>query len=135
MSPVFYPPIPSPTLQALYQRHNPAALYPLSIPGLSYPRLVQPLPALLEPGEVPNDKSLPERSLKSVESTRDISDRKRQLADEEKSTSAESKRLRCDSLNYSGKADDKQNGEITKGIVFFQYLLTITVIACKLLMK
>lgn len=118
MPPVFYPPIPSPALQALYQRHNPAALYPLSIPGLSYPRLVQPLQPPLEPGEVPYEQSATERTLKGVESLHDINDRKRRLSEDEIRQSAESKRLRCDSLNYSSKSDDTQDGEITKGIVF-----------------
>lgn len=135
MPPVFYPPVPSPALQALYQRHNPAALYPFSIPGLSYPRLVQPLQSPLEPGELPFDNSPSERTLKGTESIHDISDRKRQLPGEESRTAAESKRSRCDSLNYSSQADDKQDVEITKGIVLFQYLQSITVIACKLLMK
>ena len=43
---LLYPHIPTPTLQPLYQRPHPAAFYPLSIPGLSYPRLVQPLKPL-----------------------------------------------------------------------------------------
>ena len=43
---LLYPHIPTPTLQPLYQRPHPAAFYPLSIPGLSYPRLVQPLKTL-----------------------------------------------------------------------------------------
>ena len=46
-----YPHIPPPSLQSLYQRPHPAAFYPLSIPGLSYPKLVQPLKAA-EPGEI-----------------------------------------------------------------------------------
>ena len=51
-SALLYPHIPSPTtLQTLYQRQHPAALYPLNIPGLSYPKLVQPL-TVTEPGEI-----------------------------------------------------------------------------------
>lgn len=48
-SSLIYPHISAPTLQNFYQRHHPATLYPLSIPGLSYPKLVQPL---TEPGEI-----------------------------------------------------------------------------------
>ena len=50
-SALIYPHIPAQTLQNLYQRQHPAALYPLSIPGLSYPKLVQPL-TVTEPGEI-----------------------------------------------------------------------------------
>lgn len=135
---VFYPPIPSPSLQALYQRHHPAALYPLTIPGLSYPRLVQPLQPTLEPGELPYDQLTTEKALKVFENvpTSDASnERKRQSSEDEMNSSAEGKRLRCDSINFSSGEDHKHGEDLTKGIVLFQYLLSITVIAYKLLMK
>ena len=48
---LIYPHIPTPNIQSLYQRPHPAAYYPLSIPGLSYPKLVEPL-TVPEPGEI-----------------------------------------------------------------------------------
>lgn len=142
MTSVFYPPMPSPSLQALYQRHNPAAMYPLTIPGLSYPRLVQPLQQTLEPGELPCEKlNGLDRVLHGQDAAAttldksETTERKRRLSENEIRTSAESKRLRCDSLNYRSTEDDKQDTKITKGIALFPYLQSITVIACKLLMK
>ena len=72
-SALLYPHIPSPTLQTLYQRKHPAALYPLNIPGLSYPKLVQPL-KVTEPGEilaVHHDKDETTRLHKETESVTD----------------------------------------------------------------
>lgn len=115
---VFYPPIPSPSLQALYQRHHPAALYPLTIPGLSYPRLVQPLQPTLEPGELPYDQLTTEKALKVFENVpkSDASnERKRQSSEDEMNSSAEGKRLRCDSINFSSGEDHKHGEDLTKG--------------------
>ncbi|KAL4225904.1 hypothetical protein ACF0H5_013892 [Mactra antiquata] len=129
MSSVFYPPVPTPSLQALYQRHNPASLYPLSIPGLSYPRLVQPLQTALEPGELPCEQLNGlervlhghEIKLSSTDKTESI-EKKRRVSEDEIRTSAESKKLRCDSSNYRNTNDDKLEEKITKGIALFLYL-------------
>ncbi|XP_052778780.1 paired box protein Pax-1-like [Mya arenaria] len=119
MSPLYYPSFPAgPSLQALYQRHHPASLYPLNIPGLSYPRLVQPLNNL-EPGEVPTEPSISKLTQdpeQTCDSTRSPKLHKRRCSEEGDKTFASSsgKRLKDDRLAKDVEEGDKQTSQITK---------------------
>lgn len=137
LGPLLYPPLPSAaSLQALYQQHHPAALYPLNIPGLSYPRLVQPLVSL-EPGEVPGEMSGSECSPpKRDNDFPQPSSRKRNLSEDAPAADLpSSKLLRSERQPLPNKDVDKQSELLTKGTVLFRLLWKIAIIACKLLMN
>ncbi|KAH3819158.1 paired box pox-neuro protein-like [Dreissena polymorpha] len=117
MSPMLYAPYSAPALQALYQRHHQSALYPLSIPGLSYPRLVQPL-IPLEPGELPVDSSVAaDRSSSNsgvlADDVATHSSRKRHISDDDGKNAA-GKRQKVERLEKDGECGDKKTAEITK---------------------
>jgi len=123
MSPFYYQSFTAPALHALYQRHQ-ASVYPLNIPGLSYPRLVQPL-ASLEPGELASDVSdtKPPRSetpSPGRESTRkSLSKKRRRLSDQDDGTeTASSKKCRDERQSPSSEASEDAARRITKGTVF-----------------
>lgn len=121
---MLYPSLPSPSLQALYQQHHPSALYPLNIPGLSYPRLVQPL-VTLEPGEVPCELPGDERSTHGRDNDIAIHTSSKRQRSEERNTDdfPPSKLLKREQQSPSSKCDlDKQDERITKGTVFISSL-------------
>ena len=122
-SSVFYPPHHTHPFQSFYHHQHPAALYPLNIPGLSYPKLVQPLQSL-EPGELPTleSQSAAESRVSRTENCDVTSSGKRLAENDSVTASPAAKRLRSDSLNYKSRENDKNGRATTKGITLFPYL-------------
>lgn len=120
LAPMLYPPLSGPSIfPTLYHQSHPAALYPLNIPGLSYPRLVQPQ-ASLEPGEVPCELAGGERTLQVYDNDFPaLSSRKRHISAEDMRSESPSGKLQKSEQRPSSRCDsDKQSEQITKGTVF-----------------
>ena len=122
LAPMLYPSLPSTSLQALYQQHHPAAVYPLNIPGLSYPRLVQPL-VNLEPGELPCEQLSAMDRESSPQSPHNektyLNSRKRHGSEEHIAADPPSSKLQKRESQASSETDlDKQSKANTKGRVF-----------------